>query len=132
MADHQQKPTVTWVLFGLHGRIARQSFILGQLFMLSLFAFVIARIVAVEGRDGSTVFWGLVLLALGVASLVSTIAMTVKRLHDLGFPGILAVCMLIPTVNFIMLIILMIMPSSPQTNTYGPPPFGPPSDPKPK
>ena len=132
MADHQQKPTVTWVLFGLRGRIARQSFILGQLFMLSLFAFVIARIVAVEGRDGSTVFWGLVLLALGVASLVSTIAMTVKRLHDLGFPGILAVCMLIPTVNFIMLIILMIMPSSPETNAYGPPPFGPPSDPKPK
>ncbi|MGI9402046.1 MAG: DUF805 domain-containing protein [Rhizobiaceae bacterium] len=125
MPDQQPKPTVKWVLFGFDGRIARQSFILGQLFMISLFAVVIARIVAVEGQEGSTVFWGLAFLALGVASVVSTIAMTVKRLHDLGYPGILAVCMLIPTVNFIMLVLLLVLPSSPETNVYGPPPFGP-------
>lgn len=125
MPDQKQKPSVAWVLFGLKGRIARQSFILGQLFMISLFAIVIARIVAVEGQEGSTVFWGLAFLALGVVSVISTIAMTVKRLHDLGYPGILAVCILIPTVNFIMLILLMVLPSSPESNAYGPPPFGP-------
>jgi uncharacterized membrane protein YhaH (DUF805 family) len=118
------KPTIWWVLFGFSGRIARQSFILGILFMMSLFTVVIARIVAVEGRDGSTAFWGLVFLALGAASVVSMLAMAAKRLHDLGFTGFFAVLVLIPGIDLIVMILLMVLPSEPATNAYGPPPFG--------
>lgn len=92
--------------------------------MLSLLMVVIARIVAVEGREGSTAFWGLVFLALGAASVVSMLAMTAKRLHDLGYPGFFAVLVLIPGIDLITLIVLMILPSEPATNIYGPPPFG--------
>ena len=117
-------PTVRWVLFGFDGRIGRHSFILGQLLMISLFAVVVARIVAVQNSEEQLALWGLAFLALGLVSAFSMIAMTVKRLHDIGAPGILALVLFVPTVNIISVIVLMILPSSPQTNQYGPPPFG--------
>lgn len=118
-------PTVRWVLFGFSGRIARQSFILGQLFMLALFAFVVARIVAVEGDESATVFWGIAFLGLGALSAWSSFAMTAKRLHDIGQPGILAAILLVPWINVIFVLALMVLPSQPRTNPYGPPPFAP-------
>jgi uncharacterized membrane protein YhaH (DUF805 family) len=124
LTNSQSRPTVWWVLFGFSGRIARQSFILGLLFMISLFMFVIARIVAVEGREDSTAFWGLVFLALGAASVVSILAMAAKRLHDLGYAGFFAVLVLIPGIDLIVLTLLMVLPSEPATNAYGPAPFG--------
>ena len=127
MAATLPAPTVRWVLFGFRGRIGRQSYILGQLLMIALFAVIVARIVAVQGDESQTVFWGLAMIALGCASFVSMIAMTVKRLHDLGYPGALAAILFVPTVNFIAVIVLMILPSSPEANEHGPPPFGPPS-----
>lgn len=127
MAGDLPQPTVRWVLFGLRGRIARQSYILGQLFMISLFAVVIARILAVEGDEEATAFWGLAFLALGAVSAWSSIAMTVKRLHDLGQPGILSLILFVPTVNILFVIALMVLPSRPETNQYGPPPVGPPT-----
>lgn len=122
MAD---RASVGWALFGFRGRIARQSYILGQLFMLSLFAVVIARILAVQGDEDATAIWGLAFIALGVASTWSTFALTAKRLHDIGQPGILSVILLVPTVNLVFVIALMFIPSRPETNRYGPPPFGP-------
>ena len=121
-----ERATVIWVLFGLGGRIARQSFILGQLFMLTLFAVVVARILDVQGDEGWTTFWGLMFLLLGAVSAWSLLAMTVKRLHDVGWPGALALVLFVPTINFLFVIALMIMPSQPQANRYGPPPFGQP------
>lgn len=128
MSETQRKPTVPWVLFGFRGRIGRQSYILGQLFMLSLFAVVIARIVAVEDQESATVFWGMMFLLLGGVSLVSMVAMTVKRLNDLSIPGVLAVCLFIAPISFFFVVALMIMPSKQEVNRHGPPPFGMPSE----
>lgn len=128
MSNPLPKPTVRWALFSFRGRIARQSFILGALLMFAVFAVIVARILAVEGNESATVFWGLVTLAFFGFAIWGTLALTVKRLHDLGQPGALAVVMFIPTINFIAAIALMILPSSPKTNEHGPPPFGPPSD----
>jgi uncharacterized membrane protein YhaH (DUF805 family) len=121
------KATVLWALFGFGGRIARQTFILGQLFMLSLFAVVVARIVAVQGNENLTVFWGLTFLALCVVSLWASLALTVKRLHDLDLPALMTLLLLVPTINAIFVIVLMVLPSSARTNEHGPPPFGPPN-----
>lgn len=120
------RPGVRWALFAFHGRIARLSFILGQLFMLSLLAIVVARILAVQGDEGATAFWGLMFILLGAASVWSSFALTVKRLHDLGLPGALALIMFVPTVNLFFVGALMILPSRPETNEHGPPPFGAP------
>ena len=121
------KPTVAWVLFGFRGRIGRQSFILGQLFMVSLFFVIVARLVAVQGDESATTFWGFMMILLMAVSVFSSFALVIKRLHDLGFPGMLSLVLFVPTVNLIMMGVLMILPSSPQTNEHGPPPFGPPT-----
>lgn len=120
------KPTVTWALFGFRGRIGRQTYILGQLFMLAIFAVIFARIVAVEGDESATVLWGLVMMGAMGAATWSMIALTVKRLHDISQPGLLALVLFVPTVNFIAVVTLMFWPSSPEPNRHGPPPFGPP------
>ena len=117
--------TVLWALFGFRGRIGRQTFILGQLFMLALFAVIVARIVAVEGNEGATVFWGIAFLLLAGISLVSSVALCVKRLHDLSLPGILAALVFVPTLNMLFVIALMVVPSRQEVNEHGPPPFGP-------
>ncbi len=117
-------PTVQWALFGWRGRIGRRTFILGQLFMLSLFGVIVARIVAVRGDESATVFWGLAMFAMLGVSAWSSLALTIKRLHDLSLPGIMALILLVPTVNFIFVIALMVMPSKNEINDHGPPPFG--------
>lgn len=119
------KATVNWALFGLRGRIGRQTYILGQLFMIAIFAVIIARIIAVEGDEGATAFWGLIMLAALAVSAWSMFALTVKRLHDISQPGILALLLFVPTVNMITVVALMFWPSSPESNDHGPPPFGP-------
>ncbi|MCB1464515.1 MAG: DUF805 domain-containing protein [Nitratireductor sp.] len=118
-------PSVAWVLFSLRGRIARQSYILGISFMLSLFAVVVARILAVRGDEIATEFWGLAFIVLGGVSAWSMIALTVKRLHDLGLPGALVLILFVPTVDLIFAAVLMFLPSKQETNEHGPPPFGP-------
>jgi len=125
MTPAPPKATVLWALFGFGGRIARQTYILGQLFMLALFAVVVARILAVQGNEGLTVFWGLAFLLLCAISLWVAFALTIKRLHDLDLPALLALLLLVPTINGIFVIVLMVLPSNPKTNKYGPPPFGP-------
>jgi uncharacterized membrane protein YhaH (DUF805 family) len=128
-AQPSDRVSVRWALFSFRGRLGRQSFILGQLFMLSLFAVVIARIVAVDGNEDATTFWGFVFIGLGAISTWSSFALTVKRLHDIGQPGMLSVILLVPTVGLVFVIVLMFLPSKPETNKWGPPPFGPPAEP---
>lgn len=123
MADDLPDPTVRWALFGFRGRLARQSYILGQLLMLALAGIVVARILAVEGDENATVFWGLVFILLGLVSTWSSFALTVKRLHDIGQPGILSAILLVPWINIVFVFALMFLPSRPEANQYGPPPF---------
>lgn len=125
MDNNQPAPTVRWALFGFSGRIGRKSYILGQLLMMSILAVIVARILAVRGQENATLFWGMALIIGGAISFWSTLALTVKRLHDLSLPGALVLILFVPTVNFIFAIVLMFLPSRPEVNQYGPPPFWP-------
>jgi uncharacterized membrane protein YhaH (DUF805 family) len=105
--------TVASALFSLSGRIGRQAFVLGQLFLLSLFAVVVARILAVQGQDGPTVAWGLAMLALAPVAIWSAVALTVKRLRDIGWPAPLALALFVPTANLVLIGLLMVWPGKP-------------------
>lgn len=131
MDSDRLAPTVRWALFGFRGRIARQSYILGQLLMMAILAVVVARILAVQGQENATIFWGLAFFAVGGVAVWATLALTVKRLHDLSLPGALALILFVPTVNFIFAVALMFLPSRPEVNEYGPPPFWPEKPPRP-
>ena len=118
-------PTLSWLFFSFRGRIARQSFILGIVFLLFPQLFVVIQMVRADeaGKPEQLAFWFLVLLVLLALSLWSSLALTVKRLHDLSLPGPLAILSIFSGINLFFFLFLAAMPSKLETNEYGPPPF---------
>ena len=116
-------PTLTWLFFSMKGRIARQSYALAMLFLIIPQFYILFKISQSDEETGIFAFWGLMLLIVGFVTLWSTIALTIKRLHDLGITGWLSVLTLVPTISWIFVIGLMFIPSKPVDNEHGPPPF---------
>jgi uncharacterized membrane protein YhaH (DUF805 family) len=54
--------------------------------------------------------------------IVPTLALTVRRLHDAGYSGLLALLMLVPYVGGLIIMIFALMPSSPAGAKYDPMP----------
>ena len=85
-----------------------------------------------EGRARRSEYWWFMLfvnlvsmVTCGFASivfLVPTIAVTARRLHDIGRSGWWQLISFIPLVGFILLLIWTIQDSAPGTNEYGPNP----------
>jgi uncharacterized membrane protein YhaH (DUF805 family) len=74
----------------------------------------------------------IVLAAFALGILVPTLALTVRRLHDAGYSGLLALLMLVPYVGGLIVMIFALMPSSPAGAKYDPIPSTPaPYDPNP-
>jgi uncharacterized membrane protein YhaH (DUF805 family) len=61
--------------------------------------------------------------ALGI--IVPTLALTVRRLHDAGYSGLLALLLLVPYVGGLIIMIFALMPSSPAGAKYDPIPATP-------
>jgi len=115
--------TVSWVLFGFRGRIGRKSFWLAALLMVLIQAAVIARAATVPDDSPELSLLVLAILGLWAVTAWVALALAVKRLHDLGLPGMLAICLLIPAISFIAFLLLAFLPSKQETNEHGPPPF---------
>lgn len=60
-----------------------------------------------------------------LATLLPGLAITVRRLHDLGFTGWLILIMFIPYVGGIALLVMMLIPTSFGPNKHGPAPKAP-------
>ncbi|WP_306117442.1 MULTISPECIES: DUF805 domain-containing protein [unclassified Roseitalea] len=115
--------TVSWVLFSFRGRIGRKSFALAALGMILVQAAIVAQIIGTPEDSPQMALWGLALLAAWVATAWAALALAVKRLHDIGLPGVLALLLLIPAVSFLTFVVLAVWPPTQETNAHGPPPF---------
>lgn len=118
------KPTVSWALFSLQGRISRATYLLGIAFMLSLLAVVVAFITNTPQESALFPTWGLVFILLGMVSCYSLFALALKRLQDMGWPRPMIALVLFPPTTFVFLLILAAVPGSPHANDHGNPPFG--------
>ncbi|MGI9351206.1 MAG: DUF805 domain-containing protein, partial [Rhizobiaceae bacterium] len=116
-------PTLPWLFFSLRGRIARKSYLFSVFFLLLPQLIVILQLVRQEDDSGGLAFWFLVLVGVILCTLWSLAALAVKRLHDLGVTGWLALLILFPTINWIFLLALAVLPTVQETNEHGPPPF---------
>jgi uncharacterized membrane protein YhaH (DUF805 family) len=79
------------------------------------------------GRTPGTLAIPLIILltvfALGI--IVPSFALTVRRLHDAGYSGLLALLFLIPYVGGLVMLIFALLPSSPAGAKYDPVPAAP-------
>lgn len=58
----------------------------------------------------------------GLAVFVPTLAVIVRRLHDIGRSGVWVLLGFVPVIGGIVVLILMLMDTQPEANQYGPNP----------
>jgi uncharacterized membrane protein YhaH (DUF805 family) len=118
-AVEEQGPSLTWLFFGWSGRLSRAPFALGWAFWLMLLSAALTQIVMVPKEDPSFLFWSFVFVGVGIASTVSSILLTIKRLHDMNLPVPLIICLFIPAISIFALIAFLVWPGTNGPNDYG-------------
>jgi uncharacterized membrane protein YhaH (DUF805 family) len=121
-----RRSPILWLLFSLKGRLSRRIYWPAYLAILSLNIALGRQILHVMREEIAG--QGILLLPL-IAALVlyAHIAISVKRLHDVGYSGFLAVAVLIPFVGFAFNIWVGILPGAANPNQYGDAPDVPPA-----
>jgi uncharacterized membrane protein YhaH (DUF805 family) len=106
------------------GRAPRSEYWWFQLFNLLFVLGAYAVMIALVAVTRSYAVLGVAILALGVyaiVSLIPSLAVTVRRLHDTEKSGWWLLIALVPYVGALILLIFMVLPSSLGFNRFGPP-----------
>lgn len=108
------------MFFSYRGRLNRKPFILRGL-LLSVLSSVMSTVMTEMTEASSTVMHLLALLPLllMVVFSVGTFMLIIRRWHDLGKSGWLSLLMLIPLLNFLVLIFLWVKKGTDGPNAYG-------------
>lgn len=116
----EPQPSRAWFFFSPSGRVSRGPYALGVLFWFALQFAAIGQMFAGDRQhsDGLLVLGFLALLVVGLLGVVSMTMLTIKRVHDLGYPGLFAFLVFVPVVSFFALAAFLLMPSAPP-NDYG-------------
>ncbi len=125
MSTPPPEPTVAWVFLSWRGRLGRQSYFLGAALMLVAQIYILIIAADTNRDDGGQMMalgFGVVIFWLFCA--FALLAMTIKRLHDVNLPPILAAALLVPMFSMILVVMMMALPGSQEHNEHGPPPFG--------
>ena len=110
---------------GFRGRATRTEY-----WMFVLASLIVSIVVGIVGRVlGLTIGEGIgatniLSLVYTLAVLLPSIAVMVRRFHDAGYSGWMALLILIPLIGLIAVIVFMILPSQRGDNRHGPDPRG--------
>ena len=108
-----------------NGRARRTEYWMFQLFnVLICFAALILGLILMKASVGLGIFFYVLLGLYGLAVLLPNLAVTVRRLHDSSKSGWLILVCLVPFVGGLIVIIMMLLDSTPGANLYGPNPKG--------
>lgn len=88
--------------------------------LFNIIIFVVLGIISVVVGDDSRILGMLYSLAVFIPGL----AVSVRRLHDIGKSGWMLLISLIPLIGAVWLLVLMVTDSNPGDNEYGPNPKG--------
>jgi uncharacterized membrane protein YhaH (DUF805 family) len=116
----EQEPSRLWFFFSPSGRLSRGPYALGILFWFSLQFAAIGKLFAGDRlhSDATLILGFLALVITALLSIVSMVMLTIKRVHDMGHPGLLAFLIFVPAVSFFALLFFLVFPSGPP-NDYG-------------
>jgi|ERR1043165_6327400 uncharacterized membrane protein YhaH (DUF805 family) len=103
------------------GRSRRKEYWLFVLFsvLISIVLQIIDGALGLFSRDLNA---GLLSSLYGLAVLIPSIAVAIRRLHDTGRSGWMYLLIFVPCIGWILLLVWFIEDSSPGTNEYGPNP----------
>ncbi len=112
-----------WKKFAdFNGRARRKEywmFALGNI-LIAIVLMIIGMVLGKNGGQIAFILYGIFALAIIIPSL----AVCVRRLHDIGKSGWWIFISLVPFIGGIWLLILTLMDSTPGANLYGPNPKG--------
>lgn len=113
-------PSRLWFFFSPSGRLSRGPYALGILFWFALQFAAIGQMFAGDrlNADGLLILGFVVLIVVALSSVLSMVMLTIKRVHDIGHPGLLAFLIFVPVVSFFALGFFLLFPSGPP-NDYG-------------
>jgi len=104
-----------------NGRARRKEY-----WMFALFNFIIALVLSfIDGLLGLTITGagvGVLYMVYALIVLIPGIALSVRRLHDIGKSGWMLLVVFIPLIGAIWLLVLFVTDSNPGSNEYGPNP----------
>lgn len=104
-----------------NGRSSRTEFWMYTLF--NIIISVVLQVLIAALPDMAMIFTG-VLLVYALGTLIPSLAVAVRRLHDIGKSGWAILFGLIPVIGGIILIVFYVKESQPGTNQFGPNPHG--------
>jgi uncharacterized membrane protein YhaH (DUF805 family) len=129
------QPSLLWMFLSLTGRISRAPYLLGVLLILVIQLFFLyrvvmsapgmsleenlARIMAGAPATPTQQFWMESFSLVGLATAFPMAAITVKRLHDLGRTGWIALVAFLPFLNLLSIVLLSALPGTVGPNRYG-------------
>ena len=113
-----RRSSIAWLLFSLKGRASRQTYWLSYLMLVCLNAVIVGQLLGGEEASFAEIA-AVVGPVLILATIYSNLAVTVKRLHDVGYSGFLSVAMFVPLINFFFTIWVGILPGTSGPNAYG-------------
>lgn len=118
-----------WRLYAVfRGRSRRREILVwhfGHLVLYLVFlALAFLGLASLSEEIGGALTLGLTsfLYLYGLAALVPSLALTVRRLHDLNTSGLAALLLLAPVVGLLFALYLLLAPGTPGPNRFGPPP----------
>lgn len=114
----RSRSPVLWLLFALAGRISRRTFwaSLAALYCINVALYRQLVVTPEEELQGAFL---LILLIIAVSAFYISVAVSVKRLHDIGYSGFLAIAVAIPLINLAFWIWVGLLPGTAGPNPYG-------------
>lgn len=109
---------LAWLLFAMKGRVSRQLYWLSYLLLVCLNAALVGQLLGGEEASFSRIAETVGPLVI-LVTIYSNLAVSVKRLHDVGYSGFLAIAMFVPIVNFVFTIWIGLLPGTAGPNAYG-------------
>lgn len=120
-----EKDKLIWLFFRFSGRVSRAAYFLAGLLLAIVQAFLLYRFTLVPEDSTAGQGWAVAFWLVMVVAIWSNIALSVKRLHDIGKPGIIAAALFIPIISIVAFIALCLIPGNPGPNQYGSRPNAP-------
>lgn len=104
-----------------NGRARRKEYWMFFLFNM-IFSFAAAMLDNLLGTANPELNYGVIYILYAIVMLIPSLAVGVRRLHDIGKSGWMMFVGIIPLIGAIWLLVLLVTDSNPGENQYGPNP----------